>query len=150
MIRLSKESDYGIVILTEIVSTPDRLLFSARELGEETGIPQPMVSKVLKILTRSGILNSQRGPKGGYSLADDPADISVFQVISALEGPVALMECIEHPGDCRQERTCGVKEHWEVINRSVRNALEGISLAEMAQPPGRRLIKLEGSGIRPN
>lgn len=148
MIRLSKESDYGILILTEIVSTPDRLLFSARELGQETGIPHPMVSKVLKILTRSGILTSQRGPKGGYSLAKSPADISVFELISALEGPVALMECIESPGDCRQEPTCGVKKHWQVINITVRSALERISLADMAQPLGRRLVKLEGSEAR--
>ncbi len=150
MIRLSKETDYGVIILTQIVSTPEAMLFSARELAVETGIPQPTVSKILKILTRSGILCSQRGAKGGYGLAADPSQISIFQVISVLEGPVALMECIEHPGDCRQEPTCGVKKHWEIINRRVRGTLEEISLAEMARPMGRRLIALESGEIRAN
>ena len=150
MIRLSKETDYGIILLTQIVSTPETMLFSARELGQETGIPQPTVSKILKILTRSGILCSQRGAKGGYSLAVNPSRISIFQVISALEGPVALMECIEHPGDCSQELTCGVKNHWEIINSRVRATLEEISLAEMARPMGPRLIALESGEARAN
>lgn len=148
MIRMSKESDYGILLLTQLAGLSGGLVFSARELSERTRVPLPMVSKILKTLAREGVLASQRGAKGGYVLARNPAEISIAEVIDALEGPFALTECIEHPGDCYQEAICGVRRNWQTINRKVKEALEDISLAEMSQPLKDRLVPLHSDEAR--
>jgi FeS assembly SUF system regulator len=144
MFRISKETDYGVLLLTLMARGPDSVSISARELSQRSGLPLPMVSKILKLLARGGVLSSQRGPKGGYALTRRPDRISVADVVAALEGPVSITECIEHPGDCRQEATCGVRGNWAVINTVVREALSRVSLVEMTKPfPDRQLIPLQ-------
>jgi Rrf2 family protein len=105
-----------------------------------------MVSKVLKVLAREGLLVSHRGTKGGYSIARRPEDISVAEIIRALEGPIAITECTDilH-GDCDLELLCPVRGNWHRINQAIREALEGISLAEMTQPLPSRLVSLRES-----
>ncbi len=107
---------------------------NARELAEETQLPAPFVSKILKSLTRAGLLASQRGSKGGYSLARTPGEISVVEMITALEGPVGITECTIHPGACAQESSCQVRVPWQRINGAVHATLEGITLADLAKP----------------
>ncbi len=143
MIRMSKETDYGILLLTHFARVPQELIFSARELSEVTGVPLPMVSKILKMLARSDLLVSQRGAKGGYALAKRPAEITIVDVLMAMEGTVALTECIDQPGDCRQEPTCRVRENWEIINERVLVALREITLAEMCSPISGALVSLD-------
>ena len=144
MIRITKETDYGVLLLTGLARLPDSASISARALSERSGIPLPMVSKILKLLARGGILISQRGPKGGYALAKRPDRISVADVVAAVEGPLSITECIQHPGDCRQEPTCGIRGNWAVINTVVLEALSRVSLVEMTRPfPDRQLIPLQ-------
>ena len=136
MLRMTKQADYGIVLMTYLAGRPDQR-FAAPELAAYTRLPLPTVSKILKQLTREGLLDSHRGVKGGYSLAHDPTRITVVDMISALEGPIAFTECIEDaPGVCSQEATCRLRGNWQRINRAVRAALDGISLAELTQPLG--------------
>ena len=85
-------------------------------------------------LARAGLLDSHRGSKGGYRLARPAAQISVVQMISALEGPVAMTECVNHPGSCSQEDSCGLQGPWQRINGAVQDALEKITLADLAAP----------------
>jgi len=148
MIRMSKETDYGILLLTYFARGAGESLLSARELAGETGVPLPMVSKILKTMARAGLLMSQRGAKGGYSLARRASDISLVDVLTATEGSLALTECIEQPGDCRQESTCRVRRNWELINERVLDALSEISIVEMSGPVLDHLISLESSGAR--
>ncbi len=144
MFRITKETDYGVLLLTQLAREPGSVSMSARELSERSGIPLPMVSKILKLLARGGVLSSQRGPKGGYALTRRPDRISVADVVTALEGPLSITECIEHPGDCRQEATCGVRGNWAVINTVLQEALSRVSLVEMTRPfPERQLIPLQ-------
>ena len=134
MLRLTKQTDYGIVLLTQLANAPEQR-FAAPELAAETRIPQPMVSKILKILTREGLLDSHRGVKGGYSLAREPQDVSVAEVITALDGPIAFTDCIDDaPGCCSQEDICRLRGNWQRINDAIRQTLESISLAEMIHP----------------
>jgi FeS assembly SUF system regulator len=138
MIRLTKQTDYGIVLLSQI-AVADGALLTAPDLAQETRLPLPMVSKILKALTRAGLLSSQRGAKGGYVLAAPAAKISVAAIIAALEGPIAITECVEESEDgCTYEATCRVRGNWQRINHVVRDALDGISLEEMAEPWRRR------------
>ncbi|MDX1500734.1 MAG: SUF system Fe-S cluster assembly regulator [Thermoanaerobaculia bacterium] len=141
---MTKQADYGIVLLTRMAPEPARL-FTAAELAEETQLPQPTASKILKLLARGGLLLSQRGVHGGYSLSRAPEEISVAEVIGALDGPIAITECIDDgPGECSHERLCPVRGNWQRINLAIRRALEGISLAEMSHPLPRSLVTLGG------
>ncbi len=97
-------------------------------------LPLPTVSKILKLLAREGLLASHRGVKGGYSLAPPAEEISMAEIIAALEGPIAITECIERRARLLHEPLCPVRGNWQRINEAVRTALDGISLAEMAQP----------------
>ncbi len=133
MIRLSKLADYGIVIMTHMARQPGRQ-HNAPEVAAQSHIPLPMASKILKSLARAGLLQSHRGVKGGYGLARPAAAISVAEVISALDGPIAVTACIEDgPGGCEIEALCPARTNWHRINDAIRAALEGISMAEMAQ-----------------
>ena len=132
MFRLSKLADYGIVIMTNLARRPDRQV-NAAEIAAESLIPQPMASKILKGLTRAGLLVSHRGAKGGYSLARAGQEITVAEVITALEGPIALTACIdEGPGACDIEKLCPARANWQQINDAIRGALDGIKIADMA------------------
>ncbi len=134
MIRLTKQTDYGIVLLCRLANCPDERL-NAPELAQATRLPAPMVSKILKSLARSDVLDSQRGSRGGYQLARPSDEISVADIIEALDGPIAMTECIEEgPNECSHEASCRIRDNWQVINGAVRGALEGIRLSQMARP----------------
>lgn len=139
MIRITKQTDYGIVLLTHLAGQPERL-YNAPDLAAETHLPLPMVSKILKLLAREGLLTSHRGVKGGYALTRLPEEISMADVIRILEGPIAITECVDDGGDCAHQSICPVRGHWQKINEAVRGALDGLSLAEMA--PGPKLVTL--------
>jgi FeS assembly SUF system regulator len=133
VIRLSKLADYGIVIMTHMASGPARHQ-TAPEIAAQAHLPLPTASKILKGLAHAGLLVSHRGAKGGYGLARPAREISVADVIVALEGPIALTACIEHgPGECDIEALCPARANWQRINRAIREALESITLMEMAQ-----------------
>lgn len=140
MIRLTKLADYGIVLMTRLAASPRGTVHTARGLALSAGVPLPTVSKILKALAhptaKSGpLLVSHRGVGGGFALARDPERISVAEVIAALEGPIAITECLgEAPGTCDLEAGCPVRSNWDRINRVVREALEDLSIAEMARP----------------
>lgn len=135
VIKITRETDYGIV-LTAFMAAHEQQAFSAASLARQRGLPLPMVSKILKLLTRAGLLRSQRGVRGGYSLSRSPDQISVADIIDALEGPIAITECsADTPPDCQSH--CSVSGHWYRINQTVRDALANISLRQMSEPPVR-------------
>jgi len=133
MIRLTRQTDYGIVLLTRMAAEPAQTVHNARELAAVNHLPLPMVSKILKRCAREGLLVSHRGVKGGYGLARRPEDVSVLDVINAFEGPLEITECTV-PGRCEHEPGCTVRNNWVTINDAVRVALSSLSLADMARP----------------
>lgn len=139
MIRISKLTDYSIVLLSHLAAAPEwtgsgqRVLFSTRDLAEESHLPLPTVEKLLKKLTSSELLVSERGAHGGYRLAREPRNISIADIVSALEGPIALTECAGHVDACGLENICPTKAPWKKINQAILSALKNLSLAEMAQ-----------------
>jgi len=149
MIRMTRLTDYGIVLLTHFARHPERLTRNAPELAAVAHLPLPTVSKILKILAREGLLVPHRGAKGGFSLARAADEITIADVISALEGPIALTECSAHGSDrCGIESLCPVSTNWRRINRAVLDALSGITLAEMASPLATVLPLLASRGSR--
>ena len=134
MIRMSKETDYGIILLAHFARRQKGQKRSAREVAQDNGLPLPMVRKILKILAREGLLVSHRGAKGGYSLMRRGRRISVAEIIRAVEGPVAMTECVEAPGECRLEPTCQLKTAWQRINDTVLATLSGMTLSDLTDP----------------
>lgn len=139
MIRITRDTDYGVVLLTLMAQHADQPC-SATVLAKQCRLPLPTVSKVLKLLTRAGLLISQRGPQGGYSLARPPTELSAADIIDALEGPIAITDCsAEAPSHCTHQAHCAMSNHWRQINDAIRNALNNISLLELSQPLMRNL-----------
>jgi FeS assembly SUF system regulator len=132
MLRISKLTDYGIVLLARVAASPREAQLSARELAERAALPLPAASKMLKQLSAAGLLESLRGAKGGYRLVRSPEAITVAEIVHALEGPIALMDCTAGPGHCEQEARCTVREPWHRINRAVLDALSRVTLADLA------------------
>jgi FeS assembly SUF system regulator len=141
MLRVTKLADYGIVMLTYLAANREST-YTARDMAKIVQLPLPVVSKVLKLLGKAGLLTSQRGTKGGYGLARDPQEITVAAVIRALEGPIAVTECIALNRDCNLELGCPVRTNWHLINYAIQSALEKITLAEMTKPLSQALVGL--------
>jgi FeS assembly SUF system regulator len=133
MLRLSKMADYGTVVLTAMVREPDRSR-SAAEIAAAIRVPAPTVSKILKILGRGGLVSSLRGATGGYLLSRPATEISVADIIHAMDGPIGMTECSVTPGLCSQETGCAVRANWLRINRAVIGVLQDITLDQMIQP----------------
>src|SRR5450759_59497 len=122
MFRMTKLTDYGIVLLTHFAAHDDQVAHTARELALETRLPLPTVGKLLKQLSRGGLLASQRGTKGGYILARPPREITVSAIIATLEGPVAITEC-NGMTRCEHESFCSTRPNWQIINETIRGSL---------------------------
>ena len=133
MLRVTKLTDYATVVLTVLAARPGEIL-SASDLAEHSGLETPTVSKVLKPLAQAGLVEGLRGVHGGYRLSRDAADISLVEIVEAMEGPLGMTECSVHAGQCGIEDSCGVRANWRRINDVVADALRGVSLAQMLGP----------------
>lgn len=131
MLKMSRLTDYGTGVLAYLAGAGARP-HSTNEVAEVTGLPAATVSKILKLLTRAGLVTSHRGALGGYALARPAAEITAAEVIDALEGPVALTECSIEDRSCELEASCLVGNAWQRINVAIRRALSEITLAELA------------------
>jgi FeS assembly SUF system regulator len=136
MLRISKMSDYAILMMVELAR--DREVLSAHALAERVRVEVPTASKVLKLLAGHGLLESFRGASGGYRVTRGAADISVAEVIAAIEGPIAMTECSVEEGLCSQEDSCELRGNWQRISLAVAEALQRVSLAEMTALPGHK------------
>tara|TARA_Y100000590_G_scaffold416580_1_gene515432 strand:+ start:107 stop:655 length:549 start_codon:yes stop_codon:yes gene_type:complete len=132
MLRISKLTDYGTLILAQLALEKEGI-YSAHQVAESTHLARPTVSKLLKALSQAGLVTSQRGAQGGYTLARPPEEISAAQIIDALEGPVAITECSSEHGLCNLESFCQVGSAWQRINIKIRKALEEVSLTDLQQ-----------------
>ena len=141
--KINKLTDYSIVILTNLVAKDENAKHTAKELSEFSGIPLPTVTRILKMLSNKGILESQRGAQGGYELTKNSTEVSVAEVIEAMEGPIALTECASDDCGCAFEPSCAVGKPWEKINKAGYDVLQNISLSHMsARDESQKLLKL--------
>ena len=141
--KINKLTDYSIVILANLVAKDENAMYTAKELSEFSGIPLPTVTRILKMLSNKGILESQRGAQGGYELTKNSTDISVAEVIEAMEGPIALTECVSDDCGCAFEPSCAVGKPWQKINKAVNDVLQNISLSDMSvKDESQNLLKL--------
>lgn len=133
MLRMGKLTDYGIVLMSYLAQKTE-VQHSAHALADAVHVPLPTVKKVLKALSQAGLLNSERGAQGGYSLHRSPKKISVAEIITAIEGPIALTECVGGESHCDQENHCSIQTNWTRINNAVFHALDEVKLSDMLVP----------------
>lgn len=126
-------ADYGVVALSFMAREPDSF-YSAAHVAERTGVPLPSASKLLKLLVKGGVLVSRRGAAGGYGLARQPGEISVADLVTAVDGPIALADCLDGAtgGGCGLEGFCAVRGPWQKVSDAIRVALEEVTLADIA------------------
>ena len=134
MLRVTKLTDYATVVLTVLAARPGEVL-SATELADAAGLEQPTVSKLLKPLAQAGLVEGLRGVHGGYRLARAATDISLIEIVEAMEGPLAITECSHDQSQCGIAQQCGVRSNWRLINDVLAEALRGVTLAQMLKPP---------------
>ena len=132
VLRISKLTDYGTVVLAELAAH-DGQVCSAADVSNATGLGLPTVSKLLKSMAHADLVTSTRGVHGGYELARDAHDISAADVIDALEGPVSITECSSTDSHCDFESICNVGGAWQRINVAIRDALDDVSLVDLSQ-----------------
>ena len=141
MLRLSKLTDYAVVVLTRLArdgAAPAGPVQTALSLAGDTGIAEPTAAKVLKILAHAGLVEGVRGPRGGYRLTRSLVSVPLSDVIVAIDGPIALTACVDGgSGMCEAEAICPVRGRWDPVNDAIRRALSGITLADLASPPRR-------------
>ncbi len=134
MIKLSKLSDYAIVVLSRLAVEKGAIVTTSW-LSTETGIPEPTVSKVLKLLSKQKIVLSVRGANGGYKMERAPADITVTELITALDGPIALTTCLDSTQhNCMIDALCPLKGGWSKVNHAIKSALDNVALSDLLIP----------------
>lgn len=134
MLRVNRMTDYALLLLTHFPpqnSSAQTAPKTARELSTLTSLPLPTVGKLLKTLSKKGLLESVRGVHGGYRLARDPKTISLAEIVRRFDGPIEVTSCIGHPDQCQMEGRCGMKRHWSHINRVIESSLASRTLADL-------------------
>jgi len=133
MLKLTKKADYGLMAMKHLAEHGHGAACSAKDVAESYGIPQEALAKILQRLVRAGLLISQHGANGGYTLARGPETISAFEVIRAIDGPLFITSCITVRGECDQSDRCTIREPLRRVNDSIEQVLRSISISEMRE-----------------
>lgn len=135
MLRLTKKADYGLMALKFLAERPEVASHSAKDIADAYGIPPQLLAKILQRLTKVGLLRSHAGINGGYSLSRLPVDITAFQVIRAIDGPLFITSCDNGLRQCDLNDSCTIKEPLRKVNDSIKELLSGIRIADLAEQP---------------
>ena len=136
MIKLGKLTDYAIAVMGQLVQEGVESAHSAHHLSDKTGIPEPTVAKVLKLLSKSNLVASERGAAGGYRLVKAADQVSIGEIITAMDGPISIVACVDGQKDnCGMWGTCPTKGNWDRVNEAIKSALESVKLTEMLSAP---------------
>jgi Rrf2 family protein len=135
MLKLTKKADYGLMAMKHLAEHADQGACSAKDVAEAYGIPQEALAKILQRLAKVGLIRSQHGMNGGYTLTRDPKMISAFEVIKAIDGPLFITSCITVRGECDQTDRCTIREPLRKVNESIEQVLKNIKISEMHEEP---------------
>ena len=132
MLKLSKKADYGLIAVKHLAEQPLGAAFSAKDIARAYGIPTELLAKVLQKLAKHGLLVSQHGTNGGYALARPPREISAFEVIRAIEGPLFITSCVTDKRECGQMTRCTVREPLQKVNETLVKALSAVTISSLS------------------
>ncbi len=143
MLRLTKKADYGLMALKYLAEQASGGAQSAKDIAEAYHIPSQLLAKILQTLTKAGLLVSHAGTNGGYALARPASEISAFEVIRAIDGPLFITSCITIHGACDLAGHCTIKEPLRKVNDSIKDLLSGIRIGDLVEMQG---LEQVGSG----
>src|SRR5579863_1970475 len=132
MLKLTKKADYGLMALKYLAEHPEKPAVSAKDVADAYGIPAQLLAKILQRLTKTGLLRSHAGMNGGYELARDPRQISAFEVIHAIDGPLFITSCFKGAKSCELTPSCTIKEPLARVNETISGVLKSISIHDLA------------------
>ena len=135
MLRFTKRADYGLMAIHYIAAHDEGGAVSAKRIAEEFHIPPERLAKILQRLAKRKLIASHNGPKGGYVLTQPPEEITVGQVVRALEGPLRIVSCMSETDDCPQFSRCNLRRPVQKVQASVSRLLDTMTLAELAAEP---------------
>src|SRR5256885_2480865 len=141
MLRFTKRADYGLMSIHYTAVHDELGAVSTKRIAEEFGIPQELLAKILQRLAKRRLIVSQNGPKGGYVLTRRPSDISVGEVVRALEGPISIVSCLDH-GGCPQEQRCNLRRPGQKPQTSISPLLDPMSLAELTNQDAPEVLSI--------
>jgi Rrf2 family protein len=145
MLRLTKKADYGLMALKFLAEHSDQTSLSARDIAEAYHIPPQLLAKILQRLAKVGILRSHAGMSGGYSLIRNAREISAFEVIYAIDGPLFITSCGTSDSSCDLTDSCTIKEPLARVNDSISGLLRSISIADLAEPSADAAVRTKRS-----
>jgi len=133
MLKLTKKADYGLMAMKHLAERAHQGACSAKDVAEAYGIPPEALAKILQRLVKAGLLHSQHGMNGGYTLARDPETISAFEVIRVIDGPLFITSCVTVRGECGQTDRCTIREPLRRVNESIERVLQRIKISQMKE-----------------
>jgi Rrf2 family protein len=133
MLRLTKKADYGLMALKFLAERADMPSLSAKDIAEAYGIPPQLLAKILQRLTKTGLLRSHAGTNGGYALSRPPSEITAFEVIGAIDGPLFITSCETGPRGCDLTDSCTVREPLQKVNESITSVLKNIKISDLCE-----------------
>ena len=142
MLRLTKKADYGLMALKFLAEHPNQTSLRARYIAEAYHIPPQFLAKILQRIAKVGILRSHAGMSGGYSLLKNPREISAFEVIHAIDGPLFITSCGTSHDGCELTDSCTIREPLARVNDSISGLLRSISIADLAEPTAEKAQEL--------
>jgi len=142
MLKLSKKSDYGLIAVRHLACCGHGESCSAADIAAVYSISTPLLAKVLQRLARQGLVASRHGSEGGYHLARDPKEITAFEVIEAIDGPVQITSCVTSHGECDQSSTCTVRAPLRRVNESILQVLRNVTISQMSDDSAGTLVEL--------
>ena len=134
-LQLTRGGEYGIRAMTYLAARPYGELAALRDIGREQDVPESFLAKILQSLVHAGLVTSQRGAHGGFLLARPADEITVREVIEAVDGPISLNGCVLWPEDCRRSAGCRMHEVWVSAQESMMEVLGGVRLSDLVPAP---------------
>jgi Rrf2 family protein len=146
MLRLSKKIDYGLMAMGYIAYLDKGRVVNTKEIAEEYNIPVELLAKILQKLSKKGLIVSQSGPKGGYQLAKEPMDITVGEIVKAIDGPIQMMECHQGEHRCLQIEKCSIRSPLTQIRESISGLWDNVTREELRRDANCQFT-LPGEGV---
>ena len=137
--RVTTKGRYGIRACLELVNKFGNGAVHISQIAQAQGIPEKYLAQLIPLMRRAGLVKSVRGAGGGYILARPPDQIKLIEVLEALEGPLAPVECLNDPGICERIPNCSARMVWGRVLDSIRGALESLSLDDLQRMEGENL-----------
>lgn len=132
MMELTRKGDYAIRGIVYLAGQPPNKISLLSEIAAAVDVPQTFLAKIFQQFSKTGIVKSFRGTGGGFLLAGPPEEITLLQVVEAVEGPIIPNRCVLKAGECERDISCTVHPVWHQVQQKVRGILANITLKDLA------------------